>query len=246
MYTLVYPPSRRVYLSATAITKCSGHPPGASPPFSPYSNDFTSHMELPIELYRPIVGYIRDRPTLFSLLHCSRHLNAEAERSLYYKFENIHNTRTQVLFLKRAVDCPRVAELVYSYRFEVDWRTNFSEDHIFWELLPKALRAFVNLKILQFRTNGGGPVKGLLDGCTFQLEHCHWRCHSDELQMQSFLPTQRKLKSLTLGGWDDTRFSAPSNHTEQPDFRELAGGYGVVRLTFLCELVPNFLMAIVY
>ncbi|KAF5389331.1 hypothetical protein D9757_003534 [Collybiopsis confluens] len=113
-------------------------------------------------------------------------------------------------------------------KFEIDWRTNFGEDHIFWEILPKALRALVNLKTLQFRTTGGGPIEGLLDGCTFQLEDLHWHCHSDELKIQSFLPTQRGLRRLSLGGWDDTRFSAPSSNAGQPDFRELAGSYGVV------------------
>ncbi|KAJ3849560.1 hypothetical protein EV368DRAFT_85437 [Lentinula lateritia] len=185
-------------------------------------------MDFPVELYRPVIGYISHRPTLLSLLLASHHLNVEAERSLYYRFEHVHNVQTQVLFLNRIIGCSRVARLVYSYRFEIDWRTNFGADHVYWELIPKALRAMVNLKILQFRTNGGAPVNGLLDGCTFQLEHCHWHCHSDEPQVQTFLRTQKSLRSLSLGGWDDTRFPAPSDQNEQPEFREVAGSYGVI------------------
>ncbi|KAJ4482150.1 hypothetical protein J3R30DRAFT_3699477 [Lentinula aciculospora] len=185
-------------------------------------------MDFPVELYRPIIGYIGHRATLLSLLLTSRQLNAEAERSLYFKFEHVHNVQTQVLFLQRVVDCPRVARLVHSYRFEIDWRTNFGAEHIFWVLLPQALRAFVNLRTLQFRTNGGTPIKGLLDGCTFQLEHCYWHCHSDEPQMRTFLRTQRSLKSLGLGGWNATLFPAPPDQSEQPDFREVAGCYGVL------------------
>ncbi|KAF9077662.1 hypothetical protein BDP27DRAFT_1413366 [Rhodocollybia butyracea] len=185
-------------------------------------------MNLPAELYRPIVGYVKDCATLLSLLLTSHLLNAEAERSLYYKFEHVHNVRSQVLFLQRAVDCPRVAQYVHSYKFEMDWRTNIGTKHIFWNLLPKAWRAFVNLKILHFRTNGGMVVEGLLSGCTFQLEHCHWRCRTDEAQMQIFLESQTKLKCLSLCGWDDENFLAPSNHDKQPDLRQLAGSYGVI------------------
>ncbi|KAE9400426.1 hypothetical protein BT96DRAFT_992940 [Gymnopus androsaceus JB14] len=165
-------------------------------------------MELPAELYRPIIGHVKHWPTLISLLLTSRHIGGEAERSLYYKFEHIHNVQTQVLFLQRVVDCP--LKNTYS-----------------GSLLSKAFRAMVNLKVLQFRTNGGMPMGRPLDGCSFQLEQCLWRCHSDEEHMISFLPTQRKLRNLDLGGWDDTRFSAPI--CEQPDFRELTGYYGVVR-----------------
>ncbi|KAJ3747279.1 hypothetical protein DFH05DRAFT_791409 [Lentinula detonsa] len=184
-------------------------------------------MAFPVELYQPVVGYVRDRVTLRNLLLASRCLNVEAEWSLYFKFEHVHNAQTQVLFLQRVIDCPRVARYVNSYRFEIDWRTNLDSDHIFWKLLPQALHAMGNLKILQFRTHGGMPINGLLDGCTFQLEYCHWHCHSDEMQMQAFLQTQRKLKCLSLGGWD-TSFSAPSNHSEQPDLREVTGCYGVI------------------
>lgn len=187
-----------------------------------------SPMDLPTELYRPIIGFVRDRATLLSLLFTSHLVNTEAERSLYYRFEHVQNVQSQVLFLQRVLDCPRVAQYVYSYKFEIDWRTKFGTQHIFWDLLPKALQAFVNLKVLQFRTNGGMPVKGLLDGCTFQLEHCHWRCHSDEAQMQVFLESQTKLKCLSLGGWDEEKFSAPSNYDKQPEFRYLAGCYGVI------------------
>ncbi|KAJ3817477.1 hypothetical protein F5880DRAFT_54578 [Lentinula raphanica] len=185
-------------------------------------------MAFPVELYRPVVGYVRDRDTLRTLLLTSRHMNVEAEWSLYFRFDNVHNVKTQVLFLQRIVDCPRVARIVNSYRFEIDWRTNFDNDHIFWTLLPQALRAMVNLKTLQFRTNGGMPRLGLLDGCTFQLEHCLWHCHSDEIQMQRFLQTQHRLKSLSMGGWNSDRFPAPTNHSEQPDLKELCGSYGVI------------------
>jgi hypothetical protein len=83
---------------------------------------------IPVELYRPIVETISDRNTLLSLLLASRHLSTEAERILYHNMEwDDDNSKSsdsdvvsQTLFFRTVIDCPRVARLVWRYRFFSD------------------------------------------------------------------------------------------------------------------------------
>jgi len=158
---------------------------------------------IPLELYRPIVETISDRNTLLSLLLASRHLSTEAERILYRNvewgdhFESLDSdVVSQTLFFRTVIDCPRVARLVWRYRFSSD--KFIVDDDPYWTLFPVALRALVNLKELEFGRGVRGPTAHVLRGCTFQLVSLIWECYNDENELSVFLTGQEALEQLRV------------------------------------------------
>jgi hypothetical protein len=110
----------------------------------------TQNEYIPLKLYCPIVETISDRNTLLSLLLASRHLSTEAERILYRNVEwgskssySYVVSRTQTLFFRTVIDCPRVARLVWRYHYCSNMF--IADDDPYWTLFPVALRALVNM-----------------------------------------------------------------------------------------------------
>jgi len=158
---------------------------------------------IPLELYRPIIETISDRNTLLSLLLASRHLSTEAERILYRNVEwgddwkpSDSDVVSQTLFFRTVIDCPRVARLVWRYRFSSD--KFIVDDDPYWTLFPVALRALVNLKELGYRRLGRAPTAHFLRGCTFQLVSLIWECYNDENELSVFLTGQEALEQLRV------------------------------------------------
>ncbi|KIY51235.1 hypothetical protein FISHEDRAFT_70878 [Fistulina hepatica ATCC 64428] len=158
---------------------------------------------LPLELYRPIIQHIDDRQTLLNLLLTFSLFHYEAERCLYHSFSLAsfrpkHHRDSQVGFFRRLTGCERVA--LFVRRIDIVHESGphriRDDDEEFQDLLPRALKAAINLKYLSFGSLGCLPAAHILRSCTFQLLGFNWYCHSDEHELRSFLMEQRELREL--------------------------------------------------
>lgn len=184
-------------------------------------------LAFPNELYRPILLHIDPidrRKTLSSVALACRFLNSEAVPQLYHSFVEVDDPRTQVLFFKTVTSSPRLAQLVHTYVWRIG--TYFSHKHEFWTLLPLALRSFVNLKELRFRTHGGTPAGHILRDCTFQLTHLDWDNRSDEAELLPFLSTQHCIKSLLIHWSTPNSPDMPSSVLQS--LRSLSGDFTTI------------------
>ncbi|KIY48521.1 hypothetical protein FISHEDRAFT_73492 [Fistulina hepatica ATCC 64428] len=161
---------------------------------------------LPLELYRPIVQHISDdRQTLLDLLLTSSQLHYEAERCLYHSF-SLGSFRPRqhhgalVGFFRRLVECERIALLVHRINIQHNPTSHYSpdDDMEYQDLLPRALKAVINLKYLSFTILERHSAAYVLRGCKFQLFGFYWYCHSDERNLRSFLTEQCELRELCV------------------------------------------------
>ncbi|KAK0226329.1 hypothetical protein IW262DRAFT_758757 [Armillaria fumosa] len=162
---------------------------------------------VPVELYRCIVECVTDRKTLLSLLLTNQVLHDEAERVLYRDVSNIFDIESYTLLLQRFISCPRVARL----------------------LLPIALRALTNLKMLVFRSIGGSLEAYIPSDCACQLEYLDWQCTSESKgsELSHFLPTQHRLRTIQNLQWRSDYEVPPP--TSLPALSTLSGNYDAIK-----------------
>jgi hypothetical protein len=169
-------------------------------------------MSLPFELYRNVLSCFntndfQDRCTLVSLSVASKAINVEAERVLYRRFIGFMLVLTNVKFLRSAILHNR-ASIVETYSCNpvtFDGQcTNELED-----MLPKALKTFVNLNALEVRWMG--PTASFIsEDYPFQLDSFAW-CLRDETSASAkfvaqFLRKQTRLKHILYA---DSPFPEP-------------------------------------
>lgn len=181
---------------------------------------------VPVELYRCIVECVTDRKTLLSLLLTNQVLHDEAERVLYHDVSNIFDIESYTLLLQRFISCPRVARLVRCFHFLM--RSHIAEDHTCWKLLPIALRALTNLKMLVFRSIGGSLEAYIPSDCACQLEYLDWQCTSESKgsELSHFLPTQHRLRTIQNLQWRSDYEVPPP--TSLPALSTLSGNYDAI------------------
>ncbi|KAK0494813.1 hypothetical protein EDD18DRAFT_284818 [Armillaria luteobubalina] len=182
---------------------------------------------VPVELYRCIVECVTDRKTLLSLLLTNQVLHDEAERVLYRDVSNIFDIESYTLLLQRFISCPRVARLVRCFHFLM--RSHIAEDHTCWKLLPIALRALTNLKMLVFRSIGGSLEAYIPSDCACQLEYLDWQCTSESKgsELSHFLPTQHRLRTIQNLQWRSDYEVPPP--TSLPALSTLSGNYDAIK-----------------
>ena len=182
---------------------------------------------IPPELYRPIMEYIFDKPTLQSLCLSSKIVQPDAERLLYRNFAE-YGTSINILFLNTIASNRRLAALVKEYRCWVYFQDNKSPA---WKLLESGLHNMVNLKSLDFVSAVVGTMRAeLILHAPFQLEKLVWRCHSDQDVLEEILVKQRNLKVLYLREDSYTTRLGRQFHAEAcPNLHTLAGNsYAIV------------------
>ncbi|KAK0195815.1 hypothetical protein F5146DRAFT_1133259 [Armillaria mellea] len=182
---------------------------------------------VPVELYRCIVECVTDRKTLLSLLLTNQVLHDEAERVLYRDVSNIFDIESYTLLLQRFISCPRVARLVRCFHFLM--RSHIAEDHMCWKLLPIALRALTNLKMLVFRSIGGSLEAYIPSDCACQLEYLDWQCTSESKgsELSHFLPTQHRLRTIQNLQWRSDYEVPPP--TSLPALSTLSGNLDAIK-----------------
>lgn len=108
---------------------------------------------LPLELYRPILSYLKNRTDLLALLYTNRSLSGEAERALYRNIAFAHSPSTaqslERLILHLASG-QRQPGYVISFRVWLpDDEESLAIPHTSQEYLREVIPRLVNLKELE-------------------------------------------------------------------------------------------------
>ncbi|KAK0459084.1 uncharacterized protein EV420DRAFT_1538197 [Desarmillaria tabescens] len=99
---------------------------------------------------------------------------------------------------------------------------DIESDHTCWKLLPIALRALTNLKMLVFRSIGGSLEAYIPSDCA-----CHVLPESKGSELSHFLPTQHRLRTIQNLQWrPDYQVPPPSS---LPALSTLSGNYDAIK-----------------